>query len=238
MARAEPVRRRTGSVPWWLWPLLPLWLVTLYFIFLGSPDDQTLLSSVRIFYFHMGSAVGMSVAYCITLYASIAYLVTRQARWDRWAAASAEVGTVLTAVVIISGTIWGRAAWGVWWTWDPKITSTVILWVLFVAYFLLREWTDNPEHRRLYAAILAIVAFADLPVVYMASRWWRSIHPTVITLQGFNMAPSMLPPMFLGMAAFVYLVGVWIWVRLRLAEAEDAVALAKSRMRRDLDWDS
>jgi heme exporter protein C len=221
--------------PWWLWLMVPLWVVALYFNFIASPDDVKLLSTVRIFYFHMGSAVAMTVAYSITFGASIAYLVTRRPRYDRWAVASAEVGTVLTAIVLISGTIWGRAAWGVWWTWDPKITSTVILWVLFVGYFLLREWTDSPDRRRTYAAVLAIVAFADLPVVYMASRWWNSIHPVVITAQGFNMAPAMLPPMFLSMAAFLYLMVAWLWVRLRLTEAEEALDEVKEHIRSRLD---
>jgi heme exporter protein C len=224
-----------AKVPWWLWPMIPLWLAALYFNFIASPDDVTLLSSVRIFYFHMGSAVAMTVAYTITFVASILYLVKKRAVYDRWAVASAEVGTVLTAMVIISGTIWGRAAWGVWWTWDPKITSTVILWVLFVAYFLLREWTDSPEHRRTYSAVLAIVAFVDLPIVYMASRWWHSIHPVVITAQGFNMAPSMLPPMFISMVAFLYLMAAWLWIRLRQAEAEETLEAVKDRIRARLD---
>jgi heme exporter protein C len=226
---------KAARVPWWLWLMGPLWLVALYFNFIASPDDTTLLSSVRIFYFHMGSAVAMTVAYSITFVASVLYLITKRVRWDRWAVASAEVGTVLTAIVLISGTIWGRAAWGVWWTWDPKITSTVILWVLFVAYFLLREWTDSPDRRRTYSAVLAIVAFADLPVVYMASRWWHSIHPVVITSQGFNMAPSMLPPMFLSMAAFLDLMVVWLVIRLRLAAAEDTLDAMKEEARSRLD---
>lgn len=220
---------------WWIWLMVPLWLVALYLNFIDSPDDTVLLSTIRIFYFHMGSAVAMTFAYSITFIASVGYLFNRRRVWDAWAVASAEVGTVLTAMVLISGIIWGRAAWGVWWTWDPKITSTVILWVLFVGYFLLREWTDNPERRRLYSAVLAIVAFADLPVVYMASRWWHSIHPVVITSQGFNMAPSMIPPMMVSMVALTYLMAVWMSIRLRLLNAESKIEVLKERVQARLD---
>lgn len=171
----------------------------------------------------------------VTFVASIGYLVKRHPRWDIVAAASAEIGTVLTTMILVSGILWGRAAWGVWWTWDPRLTSTLILWVLFVAYLLLRDWTDNPERRAVYSAVLAIVAFFDVPIDYMAVRWWHSIHPVVITSQGINMAPRMIVAMFVSMGAFLYLYAVWMTIRTRLLEAERGLDQVKNQIRSRLD---
>lgn len=216
---------------WWAWPLLPVMVFALYLNFIWSPDDRVLGPSERIFYFHMGSATVMPIAYTVTLVASIGYLVTKKRGFDIWAAASAEIGTVFCAMVLISGTIWGRAVWGTWWTWDPTLTSTLILWVLFAGYMLLREWSDNPDRRATYSAVLAIVAFIDVPIDYMAVRWWNSIHPVVITAKGVNMAPRMVDAMLVSMVALLYLFVVWMAIRLRLLRAEYAVDDLKSRAR-------
>lgn len=220
---------------WWMWPFLPVMWVALYLDFLWSPDDALLGPSQRIFYFHMGAATVVLVAYTITLVASIGYLVTRRLAWDRWAASAAEIGTVFTAMVLITGILWGRAAWGVWWTWDPRLTTTVILWVLFAGYLLLREWSDNPQRRALYSAVLAILAYVDVPIDYMAVRWWNSIHPVVITSQGVNMAPSMVVAMVVSIVALLYLFGIWMAIRLRLMRAEAGVNELKNRWRTQLE---
>lgn len=215
----------------WVWPLLPVMIAALYLNFIWSPDDIQLGASQRIFYFHMGSATVAGIAFTVTFVASIGYLIKRRLEWDRWAAASAEIGTVFTSMVLISGILWGRAAWGVWWTWDPRLTSTVILWVLFAGYMLLREWTDHPDRRAVYAAVLAIIAFFDVPIDYMAIRWWNSIHPVVITAQGIAMSPRMIVAMFGSMIAFLYLFVVWMAMRLRLLRAEAGVAELKNHVR-------
>ena len=234
MTRREAFRSMDRAA-WWVWPAALLFVASLFWSLVASPDEVVLGSSVRIFYIHIGAAVAMTVAYMVTFLSSILYLRGRRLTYDRWAVASAEVGTFMAGLVLISGTIWGRAAWNTWWTWDPKVTTTLILWVLFVGYFLLREWSDNPERRRSNAAVLAIVAFCDVPVVYGASRWWNSIHPNIVTADGFNLPTSMLIPLFMAMAAFLYLAAVWFVVRLRQAEAEDALHAVKERIRTQLD---
>ncbi len=208
-----------GETDRWVWGLAPLMLFALYMDFLGSPDDVTLGASQRIFYFHMGAASVVLVAFTVTALASAGYLLTRQMRWDIWAAASAEIGTVFTAMVLLSGTLWGRVAWGIWWTWDPRLTSTLILWLIFAGYILLREGSDNPEKRAAYSAVLALVAYVDVPIDYMTIRWWHSIHPVVITAHGINMAPSMVAAMCVSMAAMLGLFAVWMVVRMRLLRA-------------------
>ncbi|CAB1128983.1 putative Cytochrome c-type biogenesis protein CcmC, heme lyase for CcmE [Candidatus Hydrogenisulfobacillus filiaventi] len=218
----------------WVWLLLPFMWLVLYVDFIWSPDDVTLGPTVRIFYFHMGSATVAGLAFTVTAVASALYLWRRRPVYDRWAAASAEIGTVFTAIVLASGILWGKAAWGIWWTWDPRLTSTVILWVLFGGYLLLREWSDNPERRARYSAVLALAAYVDVPIDYMTIRWWHSIHPVVITARGINMAPPMIAAMFLSMAALIGVYIVWMIIRLRLARAEALLNRIKAWERANL----
>jgi heme exporter protein C len=219
----------------WLWPMLPLFVVALYLNFLGTPDAKQLLSSERIFYFHMGSASAAGIAFLVAFIASIAYLRTRRRRWDAIAAASTEIGVILTTMVLVSGILWGKVAWGVWWTWDPRLTATVVMWVMFVAYLLLREWTDDPERRASYAAVLDIVAFFIVPLNYVGVRWLNTIHPFVITTSGIALPPSMQVAMFVSMAAFMYLYVAWMVVRVRLLEVESGLDALKDRLRTKLD---
>ncbi|WP_242968440.1 cytochrome c biogenesis protein CcsA [Sulfobacillus sp. hq2] len=215
----------------WYWLLLPLMVGALYLDFVWSPDDRILGASQRIFYFHMGAAAVVLLAFSITAVASVTYLLTRNLAWDVWAAASAEIGTVFTTMVLVSGTLWGRAAWGIWWTWDPRLTSTLILWVLFAGYLLLRDSSDNVYRRATYAAVLALVAFADVPIDYMAIRWWHSIHPVVITAHGVNMAPRMVDAMLVSIVAFIGLFVTWMVIRVRLLRTEMAIDQVKNLWR-------
>lgn len=218
----------------WVWLLLPAMAVALYLDFLGSPDDAVLGPSQRIFYFHMATATVAGIAFSVTAAASVLYLLTRQMSYDRWAAASAEIGTIFTTMLLVTGILWGRAAWGVWWTWDPRLTATVILWVLFMAYLMMREWSDSPERRARTAAVLALVAYVDVPIDYMTIRWWKSIHPVVITEHGIHMAPAMIWAMFGSMAAMLLVYAAWMQLRLRLLRAESGLEEVKHRLRDDL----
>lgn len=219
----------------WIWGLLPLGIVALYLNFVWSPDDRTLGPSERIFYFHMGAAAAAGLAFTITFVASIGYLVRRGEKWDVWGAASAEIGTVFTAMVLVSGVLWGRAAWGVWWTWDPRLTATLILWVLFAGYLLLREWADSPERQAVYSAVLAIFAYVDVPIDYMTIHWWHSIHPIVITAHGLNMAPRMIVALVVSQFVFLGILIAWMQIRMRLLRAERNIASCKNIIRSQLE---
>lgn len=223
MSRQNPER--------WVWVVFPVMLIALYLNFIWSPDDKVLGPSVRIFYFHMGAASLAGVAFTVTLIASIGYLVTKKMTWDVWAAASAEIGTILTTMILVTGILWGKATWGVWWTWDPRLTATAILWVLFLAYLLLREWNENPERRARFSAVLAVIAYLDVPIDYMTIHWWNSIHPIVITAQGFNLAPAMIVAMFGSMVAFALIFIAWMAIRMRIMRAENGLSEVKNAMR-------
>jgi len=215
----------------WVWILLPTMIAALYLDFLGSPDDAVLGPSQRIFYFHMGTATVAGIAFTMTALSSVGFLLTKNLTYDLFAAASAEIGTIYTSMLLLSGILWGRAAWGVWWTWDPRLTATVILWVLFLAYLLVREWSESRERRARTAAVLALVAYIDVPIDYMTIRWWKSIHPVVITTHGIHMAPAMIVAMFSSMVALGLLFWAWMVLRLRLLRAEMGIEDLKNLVR-------
>ncbi|MDE2843256.1 MAG: cytochrome c biogenesis protein, partial [Chloroflexota bacterium] len=129
-----------------------LMLVNLYLIFLVAPTDAVLGEVQRIFYFHVPIAIVSFVAFFVVFVASIGYLVTRKSRWDSVAHAAAEVGVVFVSLALLTGIVWARPVWGVWWTWEPRLTTTLILWLIYVAYLMLRSYVPNKSQGALYAA--------------------------------------------------------------------------------------
>jgi heme exporter protein C len=143
-----------------------------------SPPDVVQGQLVRLIYVHPGAATAAYVAFGLCALSSAAYLWprTRSRRWDRLAAASAEVGVMFCAVTIVSGSIWGRAAWGVWWTWDARLTLTALLLALFIGYLALRRAISNPDSRARWAAVVAIACALLVPVDHEATTWWQTLH--------------------------------------------------------------
>ncbi|MEK8023088.1 MAG: cytochrome c biogenesis protein CcsA [Candidatus Hydrogenedentota bacterium] len=145
---------------------------------MAGPDGEYLGEAFRIFYFHVPAAWVSFLMLFASFVASIGYLATRSARWDRWAAATAEVGWVYATIVITTGPIWARAAWGTYWTWEPRLTSFLVLWLMYLGYILLRSSIDDPERRARFAAVLSIIAFLDVPIVFFSVKIWGAIgHP-------------------------------------------------------------
>ena len=150
-----------------------------------APDEQTMHEIQRIFYYHVPSAMVAFLFFAISLAGSIGFLAFRRNRpeWaqisDAWALAGAEVGVVFCTVVLITGPIWGRRAWGIWWTWDARLTTTLVLWLIYVSYLLLRRFAAGPQVQTL-AAVLGIFGALDVPIVYMSNRWWRTQHPAPV----------------------------------------------------------
>lgn len=147
-----------------------------YGIFYVARPDRVQGDAARIVYFHVPLAWVAFLAFFVVFVAGVAYLRTRNAVWDWLGRASAEVGVVFTTVVLITGSIWGYPIWGTWWTWDPKLTTTLILWFLYLGYLMVRAYAE-PPHGPAYAAILGVVGFVDVPIVYLSSYWWRTLHP-------------------------------------------------------------
>src|SRR5438045_8816348 len=128
-------------------------------------------------YVHVPAAWVTFMAFGVVFVASVAYLKTKRIQWDRVAAASAEIGVQFCALTIVLGSLWGRPVWGTWWTWDPRLTTTAILWFIYVAYLMLRAYVPEVPRAARYAAVLGIVGFVDVPIIHMSVTWWRALHP-------------------------------------------------------------
>lgn len=198
-----------------------------YFVWVYAPVEATLGPVQKIFYFHIGLAWWALFSFFAVFAASIGFLVKRREGFDHWAAASAEVGVLFSGLALVLGMIWGRASWGVWWTWDPRLTTTLVMWFVYCGYLVLRASGIGGERRGVVSAVVGVVAFVDVPLVFLSARMWRSIHPSVFKREGGGLEPEMLTTMFVALAAFGLL---WLAVtalrarQLRISDALDALA--------------
>ena len=184
----------------------------------------------RIVYFHVPMAWDAFLAFFVVLVASVAYLATRNPRWDYLGRASAEVGLVFTTLVLITGSIWGYPIWGTWWSWDPKLTATLVLWFMYVAYLMVRSYAEG-ERGPLYAAVVGIVAFLDVPFVYLSSYWWRSLHPppAIGPLADQQPSATIVWVLLLGLLAFTVLYVFLVRVRAEIESESAKLELASAR---------
>ncbi|GAW93742.1 cytochrome c biogenesis protein [Calderihabitans maritimus] len=188
------------------WVTFVMLLAALYFVFLYAPLEKVMREVQKIFYFHVASAWNAFFAFFIVFVSSIIYLKTRDRRWDTVAAISAEIGVLFTTLVLITGPIWARKAWGIWWNWEPRLTTTLILWFLYLAYLLIRSSGMEGEKKHLLAAVFGIIAFIDVPIVFFAIRWWGAInHPEVVKGSGGGLHPKMLHALIVSVLAFTFL---------------------------------
>jgi len=181
-------------------------VIALYLALVYAPTEKTMGDIQRIFYFHVASAwVGM-FAFLIVFLASVLFLVTKQAKWDIYAYTSAEIGVIFTTIVLITGPIWAKPIWHTWWTWDPRLTTTLVMWFLYLAYGRIRRSLGEDDKRARFAAVFGILAFSDVPIVFFAIRWWRTMHPgALISSSGIALAPDMKPAFFFSLFAFTLL---------------------------------
>jgi heme exporter protein C len=195
-----------------------LMALSLYAVFLYAPIERTQGVPQKIFYFHVPLAWCAYLAFFCTLVGSIGYLRTRKLGWDVLAYCAAEVGVVFTTLVLISGSVWGKTIWGAWWAWDARLTSTLVMWFIYIAYLMLRSSIGRTTAKAArYAAVLGIVGFVDVPIVHMSVTWWRTLHPqpTVANPAGPTLPPSMLQTLLLCLVTFTVLF-VWL-LRERMA---------------------
>jgi heme exporter protein C len=149
-----------------------------------APTERTMGTIQRIFYLHVASAWTGLTAFFLCFLANLLYVARRQAKWDWLGVSAAEVGLAFTTIVLLTGPIWAHPVWGIWWTWDARLTSTFVLWLLYVAYLLLRSLVEEPERRALLSALFGIFAFVDVPLVFGSIRWWRTQHPQPVVMGG------------------------------------------------------
>jgi heme exporter protein C len=181
-----------------------------------APEDAVQGPAQRIFYIHVPSAWIGFLAFFVVFVASIAFLATGDRRYDDVASASAEVGVVFTSGVLITGPLWGRPVWGVYWTWDPRLTSFLMLWLIYLSYLVLRGYVPEAARRARYSAVVGIVGFLDVPIVYLSVRWWRSEHPLQLVFNRGGLPAHMLWVLLFGVATFTVFYVYLLTVRLRV----------------------
>jgi len=215
-ARA-PYRKLLGTATIVLFAvLIPLALV-------WAPQDAKQGDPQRIFYIHVPAAWIGFLAFFVVFVGSIGVLRTGKRRWDDIAASSAEIGTIFTTAVLITGPLWGRPVWGVYWTWDPRLTSYLLLWLIYLSYLVLRGYVPEPARRARYSAVLGIVGFLDVPIVYLSTRWWRSEHPTQFVFERGGLPTEMLITLLVGIATFTVFYAYLMTVRVRAGRLQEAV---------------
>ena len=177
----------------------------------------------RIMYIHVPSVLTAYLAFGLVLVGSVGYLATRRPRWDRLAASAAEIGLVFNAITILTGSIWGRPTWGVWWTWDARLTATAVLFLVYTGYVLLRAMVEEPDARARYAAVLGIVGAANIPIVHFSVYWWRTLHqpPTMLAPGPAPVSPSIRLALTVNWIAFTLLFAYFLSRRLEIARLED-----------------
>ena len=212
--------------------LLGLMTVALYMIFIFAPPERVQGDAQRIFYGHVSVAWLAFVAFFVVVIGSAMYLWRRNPRWDYLAVASAEIGVLFTTLTLATGSIWGRIVWGVWWTWDPRLTTTLVLWFIYVAYLAVRTYIDDVGLRRRVAAVLGIFGFVDVPIVWFSVQWWRSLHPVqTLTASGGGLTREMLITLLVTLSAFTFFYAVLLRQRYLLERAAEEAAELRERVR-------
>jgi heme exporter protein C len=194
-----------------------------------APDERTMHVLYRIFYFHAAAAwAGMS-AFSVCFVANLLYVWRRDEKWDSLGISSAEVGLAFITVVLITGPIWAKPAWGIYWTWDARLTSTFVLWLLYISYMLLRTLIEEPDRRALLSALFGIFSFIDVPIVFGAIRWWRTQHPSPVIMggPGSGLDPTMRKVFFFNVLAMHVLMVFLISERYRLEKLRTDLELVR-----------
>ncbi len=204
-----------------------------YASFFIAPTDAKQGLIYRILFLHVSSAWTGLTAFLIGFVGNLLYVWKRQPQWDWLGVSAVEVGLAFTTVVLVTGPIWAHPVWGIWWTWDARLTSTFIMWLLYVSYLLLRTLVEEPDRRALFSALFGIFAFLDVPLVFGSIRWWRTQHPQPIVMggAGSGMDPVMFRVLMFAWLAMLALMTLLLRQRYRL----EAMRSELETMRHELE---
>ena len=210
--------------------------IATYLALVFAPTELVMGDVQRVFYFHIGTAWTALLGFILAAVFSVAYLVTKDLKWDRLQVASIEVSLVFFLITIVLGSIWARPAWNTWWTWDPRLTTAAVTELIYVAYFMLRQGIDDPDKRARFGAVYALVGGLSAPITFFAIRLFRTIHPVVIggtnpeADGGFSMTPDMRVAFFFALFAFTVIFVDLFWNRIRLGDLQDKVEQLKLKL--------
>lgn len=201
---------------------------TLALILFFTPVEAVMGPVQKVFYFHVSAAWAGMLSFLLAASAGVGYLSTRRRWWDWLSVSAVEVGLVFSLIAILSGMIWAQPIWNTWWVWDPRLTTTAIMALIYLAYFILREGLETPEAQARLGAVYTIVGAISVPLTFFSIRLFRTIHPVVIATgseggSAFNMTPRMLLAFFTSLGVFTLLLVDLVWRRLRLAKLQSAI---------------
>jgi heme exporter protein C len=205
-----------------------LFVGALYLVFIYVPTEEMMGIVQRIFYFHVPVAWIAFLAFFIVFLGSILYLWKRESKWDVLASSSAEVGVVFTTLVLLTGPIWAKPIWGVWWMWDARLTTTLVLWLIYLAYLMVRSFATEESRGARFAAVVGIVGFIDVPIVALAITLWRTQHPGPVIFQG-GLTPPMLLTLLVCLAALTTLYCLLLIQRVSMKNDEIEIKRLKER---------
>ena len=207
-----------------------------YFALVFAPTEAVMGNVQRVFYFHVGTAWVGLIGFVLAALAGLGYLITKDAKWDRFEVAAVEVSAMFFFITIVLGSIWARPAWNTWWTWDPRLTTAAVTELVYIAYFMLRAGIEDPEKRARFGAVYALLGGLSAPITFMVIRLFRTIHPVVVgngnpeAQGGFDMTGSMLTAMFVALGAFTVFFINLMWHRIRLGALEEKVEQIKLKV--------
>lgn len=210
--------------------------ISAYLALVFAPTEIVMGDVQRVFYFHIGTAWTALIGFILAAVFSVAYLVSKDLKWDRYEVAAIEVSLVFFFITIVLGSIWARPAWNTWWTWDPRLTTAAVTELIYIAYFMLRQGIDDPERRARFGAVYALVGGLSAPITFFAIRLFRTIHPVVIggsnaeAEGGFNMTADMRTAFFFALFAFTVIFIDLYWNRVRLGKLQEEVEQLKLKV--------
>lgn len=194
-------------------------MVSLFLIFIQVPTEATMGAIQRIFYFHVPVAWVSFLAFFVVFLSSIMYLWKRNRKWDIIARSSAELGVIFATLVLITGSIWAKPIWGVWWTWDARLTTALVLWIIYVAYLIVRSYITEEERAARFAAVVGIIGFIDVPIVALAIVLWGTQHPSPVIFEG-GLEPIMLTALLVSLAAITTVYALLLMQRTSIRKGE------------------
>ena len=213
-----------------------LLLIDLYLIFGVAPTDANLGNVQRALYIHVPIAVISLLAFLVVFIGSVMYLKNRNGRWDNMAMAAGEVGFVYVSLALITGVLWAKPIWNVWWTWEPRLTLTLVLWFIYAGYLMVRAFTPNRSKAAVFSAVVGIIGSVDAFIVYFAVQWWRSIHPPQVVgplAESGSLSATMNMVLMVSFVAFLVFT-IWLVLeRMATLGTEDDLGRLRFELRRE-----
>jgi heme exporter protein C len=204
-------------------------IASIILIFFIAPVEETMGIVQKIFYFHVAAAWVGFLAFFIVFIGSIFYLAKRSPKWDVLAHTSAGIGVLFTTLCLIAGSLWAKPAWGIWWSWDARLSSTLVLWFIYVAYLIIRFETRRSERGATFGAVLGIIGFIDIPIVFMSVRWWRTVHCDLVVMQRGGLTPAMLAALLVSVLTFSVLYALLLSIRFDIAMLKKEIVALKEK---------